>query len=763
MIRRLSTFVLSLVALVSVVNAVCLAQSQTLMTRHTRVEVTSKAVPLVGAMNAKQNMELTLVLQHRNQSQLDQFLKDVHNPNNANYRHYLTVEQFTQKYGPSVQDYKTLQSWAKQNGFTVLSTAPNRQILRISGTVESVQNAFHVRMNVYQHPTENRTFFAPDREPAVNLPFRLWSIAGLDNYSTPHSMLKKRDVQSGDVINLATTGSCPSKSFCGSDMRAAYYTSTGGTLDGTGQTLGIFNFIGTDLTDLTTYFTNAGQTNNVPVTLLSVDGQSTSCLASKGCDDTEPTLDMTQSISMAPALSSLVMYIGKGGLAGQTLDDPGILNAMATASPLNNQLSCSWAWRPADNTTDDPIFQEFQAQGQTFFTASGDSGNWATASFVWPADDPFVVSVGGTSLKTASAGGPWSSETGWVDGGGGISPNKFAIPSWQVAAAAGCAKCSQTLRNGPDISANSDFSFYVCADQTACTANNFGGTSFATPMWAGFMALVNQQAAANGNGPVGAINPDLYNLYAGSNYLTDFHDITSGGNSLGSTVGYDLATGIGSPNGQALVDDLAGNQTAGFTLSSNPGSVSVAQGASGTSTITSAVTGGFSGTISLSASGQPSGVTVSFNPTSITGAGSSTMTMSVASTVAAGTYTITVTGTSGSITETTTVSLTVTGTGSFTLAVAPKSISVSRGGSGITRATTTVSGSFNSAVTLSASGQGSGVHVLINPSTIAAPGAGNAAIHVRVASNATTGTRTITITATGGGQTQTATFTLTIN
>ncbi|PYX28669.1 MAG: hypothetical protein DMG77_14995 [Acidobacteria bacterium] len=96
-----------------------------------------------------------------------------------------------------------------------------------------------------------------------------------------------------------------------------------------------------------------------------------------------------------------------------------------------------------------------------------------------------------------------------MDSGGGTTPNNFAIPSWQVSAAAGCTACSQTLRNGPDISANSDFTFYVCSNQGVCTANNFGGTSFATPMWAGFMALVNQQAAANGTASVGFVNPAL--------------------------------------------------------------------------------------------------------------------------------------------------------------------------------------------------------------------------------------------------------------
>jgi kumamolisin len=464
------------------------------------------------------------------------------------------------------------------------------------------------------------------------------------------------------VTSNASIGSGPSASFLGSDMRAAYYVdgNASATLTGAGQSLGLFEFLGTDLVDLTTYYTNVGQTNSVPVTLHSVDTQNTLC-KEPACDDTEQTLDMTQALGMAPGMSSLVMYIGTGGLSGQTLDDAGILNAMATASPLNAQLSCSWAWTPADSTTDDPYFTEFAAQGQNFFTAAGDDGNWAHAEFVWPADSPLIVSVGGTDLDTSSAAGPWKSETGWSDTGGGISPNKFAIPSWQVAAAAGCSKCSQTYRNGPDISANANFTFYVCADQTTCTANLYGGTSFATPMWAGYLALANEQALANGaTSTLGFINPALYTIGGGSSYDTDFHDITSGGNTLGTTVGYDLSTGWGSPNGNALINALA-PVTASFTLAAAPKGAAVAPGKVGSVKITATPSGGFDSTITLKASGQPTGVTVGFKPSSIAGgSGTVTMEMKVGTSVAAGTYKITVTGTGGGVTATTTVTLKVT-------------------------------------------------------------------------------------------------------
>jgi subtilase family serine protease len=749
MIRRLSTSLLTIVAVALVANIVGHAQSLSPLTRHVREVTLNGQARLVGRLPATQPMRLVLVLPLRNQAALDNFLKELYDPSSASYRQFLTVEEFTTMFGPTQEDYDAVIRFAETNGLRVVGTSRNRMNVDVMGSVGSIEAAFHVTIGVYQHPTESRTFYAPDREPTPNLAIRLWHISGLDNYSIPHPALMHRDLA---VKPNATTGSGPSKSFLGSDMRAAYY---GGTaLTGSGQSLGLLEYYGTDLADLNTYFKNVDQTNSVPITLDSTDGTSTSCLASQGCDDTEQTLDMTQAIGMAPGLSSLVVYVGSS--------DSAIFNAMATATPLNAQLSSSWTWSPADPNTDNPYFKEFAAQGQNLFQASGDGGAWGSSSEIYPADDAYLTSVGGTDLVTSSAGGAWSSETAWVDGGGGISPDKFAIPSWQTTTASGCSGCSTTYRNGPDVSANANFTFYVCADQTTCTANEYGGTSFATPMWAGYLALVNEQAVANGDHTLGFINPALYTIGLGSSYHTDFHDITGGSNGHSATTGYDLATGWGSPNGTGLITALAGSSsTPGFSLSSSPGSVSVAQGSSGTSTITSTVTDGFDSTISLSATGQPTGVTVGFSPTSITGAGTSTMKLTVASSTAAGTYSITVSGTSGSTTESTTVSLTVTGTTpNFTISASPTSISVARGNSGTSTISTAISGGFNSAITLSASGEGSLQTVTFSPSSVAAPGSGTSTMTVKVGGSARLGNHTITITGTGGGVTHTTTVTL---
>jgi subtilase family serine protease len=633
------------------------------LTRHVRpVTQNGQAKPL-GQLPATQTLRLVLTLPLRNQQELGNLLADLYNPGSPSFHQFLTVEQFTAEFGPTQDDYNSLIDFAQEHGLTVVATSPNRLNLDVTGTVAAIQQALHIDLRTYQHPTEDRSFFAPDREPTVDLPFPLWHIAGLDNYSIPQPAGLSHNSNAGNARSGATIGSGPSSSFLGSDMRAAYYGT--GSLSGAGQYLGLLEYYGTDLADLQTYYNNVSQTYpGSIITLLSTDGTSTSCVDSRAggrCDDTEQTIDMTQALGMAPGLAGLIVYVGS--------TDSAIFNAMATRQPLNAQLSSSWTWYPADPNTDNPYFEEFAAQGQNLFQAAGDDGAWTssgTGSEIFPADDVYLTSVGGTDLTTSSAAGPWASETAWSDSGGGISPNRFAIPSWQTTAASSCSSCSKTYRNGPDVAANANFTYYVCADQTACTANEYGGTSFAAPLWAGFLALVNQQySASNSSKTLGFINPALYTIGESSSYDTDFHDITSGSNGYSATTGYDLVTGWGSPTA-SLIGALIANGTGGsgggsgsFSVSTSSGSISVTRNSSGSMSVTTSVTGGFDSVIALSASGQPGGVTITFNPSSITGAGSSTMTITASRTASTGNHTITVTGTSGSTKETTTFTLDV--------------------------------------------------------------------------------------------------------
>ncbi len=555
MIRKSGLRMFTIAAIVSAIP--CVSNAQSVLTRHVReVTLTGEAAP-INRLPAAQTMNLDLVLPLRDPEGLKTFLAELYDPNSPSFHHFLTPTEFTAKFGPTQAQYDEVLAFAKKNGLTVTGGSRDGMEVQVKAPVLTVERAMHVNMLTYQHPTENRTFFAADREPTMDLSFNLWHVSGLDNYSNPHPLLVKKSdyaaahgIEPEAVVSHATTGSGPSASFLGSDMRAAYYGT--GTLTGKGQNMGLFEYLGTDLADLNTYYKNIGQTLPITPVLLSVDGTSTSCVYSgrNKCDDGEQNLDMTQALGMAPGLASLVVYIGS--------TDTAIISAMTTHSPLPTTIGCSWGWTPADPSTLDPYFEKMAAQGQNFFAASGDSSTWSKSNEAWPADDAYVVSVGGTDLVTTKAAGPWSSETAWVDSGGGISPDKIAIPSWQKAAINSTNKGSTTLRNGPDVSANANFTFYTCDDQTTCLANEYGGTSFAAPMWAAYIALVNQQRVAAGKSTIGFLDPYIYAENAtAATYKADFHDITSGkSGSYTAVTGYDLVTGWGSPN-SGLLSELA--------------------------------------------------------------------------------------------------------------------------------------------------------------------------------------------------------------
>jgi subtilase family serine protease len=654
--RSLSTLaaVISAVALL-LATAPARAEQLQVLHNHVRPVVSSgQAVPL-RALPSTQRMDLVITLPVRNQPELTNFLARLYDPTSSDYRHFLTVAQFTAAYGPSKQDYQAVVDYAKANGFTVTDTPSNRRIVDISGSVAQVEKAFHVAMTLYQHPTENRTFFSPDREPSLNLNVPISHIGGLNNFSIPRPRLKRA---TADQAIKNNAGSGPGGAFLGSDMRAAYY---GGTaLTGAGQSVGLCEFDGYTLSDVTKTFD--GQTNTVAINNVIIDG----AFGGSDGDDAEQVLDIVQAASMAPGMSQVRVYIAPGN-TNIGKGDTDMFNKMATEN-ITKQIGCSWGWNPDDFAKDDPIFQEFAAQGQNMFVASGDSGAFTGSNATdqsYPAESVYVVSVGGTHLVTNGAGGPWQSEIAWSDSGGGPSDNAFAIPSWQVGVANSSNSASATIRNLPDVSAEADFDNYVCSDGSC--SGGWGGTSFAAPRWAGFLALINQQAVSNGSATLGFINPAIYGIGEGTQYDSDFHDVTVGNNNNGrgksynAVTGYDLVTGWGSPNGQNLIDALAGSSAPSYTLSASPNSLTIAQGSNGTSTITITPQNGFTGSVTFSATGLPTGVTAAFgvNPATTT----STLTLTASPTATVGTSNISIKGVSGSLTQTIPLNLTVNPTG----------------------------------------------------------------------------------------------------
>ena len=755
--RRASFWILMLTACVAASAQPAL---QTL-SHNVRQEVVSHKAAFVNALPADQQLHLSIVLPLRNQAQLTALLSRLYDPSSPDYRKFLTVDQFAAQFGATASDYQSVVAFAQANGLTVTGNHANRLVVPVEGSVAQINQVFNVTMGSYQHPTENRTFFSPDREPSLALSTPIGHIEGMNNFSLPHPML----VPGQNTAPLANvTGSGPAGSYLSSDMRAAYYGGT--TLTGTGQTVGILEFDGYYLSDVNLTFSNAGQSYTVPINNVLLDGAT----GAPSGDDGEQVLDIVQAIGMAPGLSQVRVYVGNG------LDDADILSSMASEN-IAAQLSCSWSWTPDDPTTDDVFFQEFAAQGQSFFVASGDYGayNAGISPYFYPQEDSYVTAVGGTHLETSSAGGAWQSETAWnslepgtpysFGSGGGVSPDSIAIPSWQNGVSTASNGGSATLRNVPDVAMEGDFDNYLCS-MGSCFGDS-AGTSFAAPRWAGFMALVNQQAVEAGNAPAGGlgfVNPAIYSIGAGANYGSDFHDITTGNNdtegqptSFNAVAGYDLVTGWGSANGQALIDALAGPQTPGFWMAASSANISLTPGSSGTTTIAITDAGGFSGNVTLAVTSTlPSGVTASWgtNPTS----GTSVLTLTASSGAAASTTTLTITGTSGSLTQTTNITVGVHAP-TFTLFASPSYVNLGQGTSSASTITMTPQYGFTGSANLSVSGLPSGVTASWGTN----PTSGSSVLTLNASSNATTGPATLTITGTSGNLTVTTTLSLMVS
>jgi hypothetical protein len=472
-------------------------------------------------------------------------LRQIYDPASPNYHHYLTPAEFTAQFGPTEVDYQEVIQYAQANGLTLTKTHGNRVLVDVTGNVADVQKAFHVTLRTYRHPTEARDFFAPDMEPSVDAGVPVLHVSGLDNYSLPKPLLHKMPASQA----TPALGSGLSGSYMGFDFRNAYVP--GVSLTGSGQMVGLLQFdSGFNQSDITTYETLAGLPA-VPVQPVLLDGYG----GGPGNGNDEVSLDIEMVISMAPGVSQIYVF------EGSSTDD--ILNAMAASNQVK-QLSASWSY-PVDATSEQ-IFQQFAAQGQSFFNASGDYDAWVGGAFS-PCDDPYITIVGGTTLSTAN--NAWISETVWnwgteynrdgIGSGGGISTT-YTIPSWQTNINMTSNQGSTTYRNIPDVALTGDNVFVVYGGGSQ---GIFGGTSCATPLWAGFMALVNQQAAASGKSPIGFANAAIYAIGKGAGFTSAFHDINTGNNTWSSSTnkfyavsGYDLCTGWGTPAGQGLINAL---------------------------------------------------------------------------------------------------------------------------------------------------------------------------------------------------------------
>ena len=406
----------------------------------------------------------------------------------------------------------------------------------------------------YQHPTETRTFYAPEMEPSMDLAVPVLHVSGLENFAIPKPRVKSRPLDK-DAKPAPNAGSGFAGTYMANDFRAAYVR--GRPLPARGKRR-----------DCSSWRVTRQRHRLLRVRKPGLPSVTLSNVLLDGFDGLPRARGGSRGVHghrmchrHGAGLSKIIVY--EGGTTGNWHN---VLNRMATDN-LAKQLSCSW-YIPggAADTVADQIFQQMAAQGQSFFNASGDDDAYC-GLIDFPGDTPYITQVGGTTLSTAAPGGSWTSERVWNEndgytgGGGGVS-TQYPIPTWQVGLDMTANRGSTTMRNVPDVA--------MVADQVYIRAYGYdqvgGGTSASAPLWAGFTALVNEQAAHNARPTVGFLNPALYAIGRSSGYASAFHDITLGNNTNNNCgpahypalSGFDLATGWGTPAGTGLINALAG-------------------------------------------------------------------------------------------------------------------------------------------------------------------------------------------------------------
>jgi len=515
----------------------------------------------VGWLPATNRLQLAIGLPLRNTNELASLLDDLYShPASPQYRHFLTPAEFTQHFGPTETDYQAVIAFARANGFTIFATHSNRLLVDVEAAVPDIEKALHVTLRTYPHPREARNFFAPDVEPSLDLATPVLHISGLDNFVLSHPLNHERSLAANPANAVPQSGSGPSGTFVAKDFRAAYVPGT--TLNGAGQSVGLVQFAGYFPADILAYEQAYGLPTTTPLVNVLLDSISN---ITNNATGPEPALDIEMALSMATNLNSVITYYGN------STDD--ILNRIATDN-LAKQISASWTY--GIDSTSLQIFQQMAAQGQSFFNASGDSDAYPGAPST-PTDAPYITSVGGTTLTTSSGVGSWVSEKAWnwsnnnsgTNGTGGGVSTTFSMPVWQQGVSMSANLGSTTMRNLPDVAMTAD---NVWVKYNNGSSGDFGGTSCASPLWAGFMALVNQQATVNGYPPVGFLNPAVYAIGKNANFAVTFHDITTGNNTNAGSptkfyavAGYDLCTGWGTPLGTNLINALAIPDALGVT------------------------------------------------------------------------------------------------------------------------------------------------------------------------------------------------------
>jgi Pro-kumamolisin, activation domain/Putative Ig domain len=566
---------------------------------------------IVASVASATPIHVTVTLRPRDAAGLRALANAVSTPGSPRYRQYITPQQFVQRFGPSAAQMKAVETSLRAHGLRVGTPSPNHLSIPVSTTAGAAARAFSVS---FAHVVlrSGASGIVNQQAPAVDAAVApvVQTVLGLDTVSKAVPLLVRSHATTATHEipharpHIATGGPQPCAAASGADsgggytddqIAAAYglsglYTSggTGGAPDfGAGQTVAILELEPYTPADIIAYeecYAVNGQPINPQIANVNVDG------GASGTQSGEAALDIENVIGLAPQ-ANVIVYEGPNSGSG-----PYDTFSSIISQHLAQVVTASWGQCEPLNgfsqaQAESILFQQAAAEGMTIVSAAGDDGSEdcfpesPTAAVDDPASQPYVTGVGGTSLASI---GPRPSESVWNDGvtvgagGGGVS-SFWTMPTYQSAApsslrvinsgssGSACGASSGDCREVPDVSADADpatgYTIYWNGGGSSDPTQQegwqvVGGTSGAAPLWAALIALTNASAGCHGVA-VGFANPALY-YAAGTAYAGDFNDITSGNNDMtgtshgrfGAAPEYDMASGLGSPNGSALAGSL---------------------------------------------------------------------------------------------------------------------------------------------------------------------------------------------------------------
>ncbi|GAC1362379.1 MAG: S53 family serine peptidase [Ktedonobacteraceae bacterium] len=543
-----------------------------------RVPIKGQSVPLlkyahtIGAASAQQQVDLSIGLQMRNQPELAGLLTALYDPRSPQYHHFLTPQQFMAEFGPTADQQQQVVDYLRGAGITVNKVAPNGLLINAHATVAQAEAAFQVQINNYK--LGSRQFYANANPPAIpsSVAPLILSVGGLDN-----SVQLRPLTRHARLHQLAHHAQQPLAGYKQADLLGAYDMTPlhQAGIQGNNQTVAVFELDGYQQSDISQFLSqnNLGQPS---ITNVLVDGVN----GSAGAGAIEVELDIDVVAEIAPKAAQIV-YEGPNTTQGVNDTYNQIVTDNKAQITTISWGECETQSGATELQTLDGIFKQGAAQGIALFAASGDSGaydcNDTNLAVDSPAGDPYITGVGGTNLQETN--GTYASESAWGDptstqrsangagSGGGLS-NTFNQPSWQVAPGVS-NQYSNGKREVPDVSADADpktgYAVYCTVSASGCPATGnivVGGTSAAAPLWAASTALINEYLQSQGKSRIGFANPTLYKLANEKQANPPFHDVTAGDNLYyPATAGYDLATGLGSPDVYNIARDLAGSST----------------------------------------------------------------------------------------------------------------------------------------------------------------------------------------------------------